>query len=216
MTIYTDNILFIHIPKTAGTSVINEIKKSRTVYHVANDRTKNDNYHSTAKDCFTSVPQIQKLYKFTIVRNPWDRACSWYFFRKKIVEKEINRLKVGKKSKKLANNLQDLKLEMLFLNSGFNDWLSKYIYSTWDFTWFSLSHDQHTWLDGIELDKIFKFENLYEELKSIDVLNLSNLKHMRKSLNNKNDFRLIYNKDSIDLIEKIYKKDIKKFGFKFE
>lgn len=216
MTIYTNKILFVHIPKTAGASIIKKIKKNERIYNVLNNRTENDNYHSTAKDCLTAVPQIQNLYKFTIVRNPWDRACSWFYFRKNIIEKEIKLIKSGKKSKKCVNNLQDLEYEMSSMKIDFNNWLIKYINLSWDYTWFSLSHDQHTWLEGLSFDKIIKFENLNQELEIMSILDMSNLPHRHRSINSIEDYRSIYNQTSIDLIEKIYKKDIKKFGYKFE
>ena len=216
MAIYTDKILFVHIPKTAGASIIKKIKKTNTIHKVKNNRTVDDNYHSTANDCINTVPNISNLYKFTVVRNPWDRATSWFYFRKEILETEIKLITSGQKSKRVINNLELLNTELSIMNNGFNEWLSIYINSPWDYTWFSLSFDQHSWLDNINFDKIIKYENLNEDLRSVKFLDFSNLPYRHKSKNYITDYRQLYNTASIDLIQKVYKKDIEKFGYKFE
>ena len=66
--------IFIHIPKTGGTSIENALlggKKQPT-------RIK----HKRAKDYLKQYPKEWKQYfKFTVIRNPWDWMVSWYYWR---------------------------------------------------------------------------------------------------------------------------------------
>lgn len=211
MSIFTTHHLFIHIPKTAGASIITTIKTQQKINKVPNNRTVYDNYHSTANDCIPYIKNIDELFKFTVVRNPWDRATSWFFFRKGVIENNINNPK-----KVLTNDKALLEKELEIMNQGFNYWLEEYISQPWDFTWFSLANDQCTWLDNIDLNLVIKYENLNEELSNIPNLNLEKLPKRHQSKNSKVDYRKLYNNNSIDTIQKIYKRDIERFGYNFE
>ncbi len=74
--------IYIHIPKTAGTSVeqfLRENGKNGLQYHgVRNGRSM---HHFSAFDLKHENPYIYSLYyKFTIVRNPYDRLLSEYYW----------------------------------------------------------------------------------------------------------------------------------------
>lgn len=64
-------VIFIHIPKCAGCSIEKAF----------NEKLMN---HETAENIYEKAPNLwNKYYKFTIVRNTWDRFVSMYHFRKK-------------------------------------------------------------------------------------------------------------------------------------
>lgn len=72
------NSLFIHIPKTAGTSI------AKAVYG-------EDPWHYTLGEySYVSQKTLKQLYKFAIVRNPYDRLASTYKYSFKQVRSHPN------------------------------------------------------------------------------------------------------------------------------
>lgn len=203
-------LVFIHIPKTAGQSIYSVFQDH--CIHIPNDRTSNSNYHSTLKDTESFV-DIENYKIFTVVRNPWNRAASWYFFRRKILLLSIKRSNSNKIINKIEfNNLKD-PVKEYELMSDFNLWLHTYMYEPWDFTWFSLADPQLHWLEGKNsIDQIFKFESLSEDFKATFDIDLPK---KNQSSVSKVAWREIYSQDSIKLIEKVYEKDIDRFEYKF-
>lgn len=206
MTVYSENnkILFVHIPKTAGKSIRKALGPFK---EVKNKITKNNNYHSTYSHCESSIKDFDSYFKFTVVRNPWDRACSWFFFRKNLVEKNLNG-----KLKNLRKDRIDLIREYDLMNDDFNVWLEEYIEVPWDFTWFSLSHSQITWISNVDhFDKICRFETLSRDLNELNI----SILHHNKSDNRELLYRELFNDHSKKLIEKYYEEDIDLFKYVF-
>ena len=64
-----NNLIFVHIPKNAGTSIQEKFKMEQA------------GGHQTAEQMRTENPQLWKDYSsFCVVRNPWDRMVSNYYY----------------------------------------------------------------------------------------------------------------------------------------
>lgn len=93
--------LFIHIPKTGGSSLtwmlryyvnnihginINELETKKGwqgLFHI-------NGQHSSYQDNSEIIQQKQGYFKFAFVRNPWDLAFSWYLALSRESTKEIS------------------------------------------------------------------------------------------------------------------------------
>jgi len=86
------NWLFIHTPRTGGNSVqsvlacYSEDQLTRRVFQDGIERfgvqgSYTGNKHFRLQDYADTVPPeiFSKLFKFTVARNPWARAISWFF-----------------------------------------------------------------------------------------------------------------------------------------
>lgn len=137
--------------------------------------------------------QFSQYFKFTIVRNPWDRAYSWY--------KNVTKDEVQKKRLKIKDG------------ESFEDALLKNIGK-------DMLRPQTYWIkkfDGtIELDFIARFENINDDFQTISrLLNLKgvSLPHELKSFGS--SYKDQYNEKTKTLIADFYSEEIRIFNYKF-
>jgi hypothetical protein len=91
------NAIFIHIPKTGGTSVLRmfglgpEPDQFDIFYHMTEDF---EYDHASARYIKSQIPDVyEQCHKFALVRNPYDRLVSEYFW--KIKDKDTRGFEVG-------------------------------------------------------------------------------------------------------------------------
>ena len=177
MIIEEHKAIFIHIPKNAGTAI--ESLFGNNYFKIQPDK------HADIHEIKILFPEVYKSYrKFTIIRNPYDKMVSWYFYLKR----------------NLGENHEVLK---------FNEWIkdpSQFWHADDPIHFLD---PQHTWID--DTVEIIKFENLNKELnvffgKDIDlpVINKSNHDH----------FSSYYNKESFNIIYNRYKEDFTRYNYK--
>lgn len=211
--------VFIHIPKTAGNAIWKTSKSMYPVEIIKNNRC-NRNYHSKLLDFEQSyLDNIENLFIFSFVRNPWSRICSWYFFRKNILEKELQIFnKTGKlPAKKVIDNVDKINKEYNMMCESFDNWLFAYYDTPWDYTWFKISDTQSSWLRSskLKVNKIIKTENIDQELHNVPAFANVNLPKTNKSKKSISSYQELYTKKSKKFIHNLYEEDIDNFKYTF-
>jgi len=190
--------IFIHIPKTAGRSIITALSTKYKTEQIVNNDTTTDNYHSTINHAKQLV-DTSDYNVFTIVRNPYDRVCSYYNFRKRKIETG----KIGSEEEIAASQ------------RGIEYWFDGYASNNWEGTWFGCYNNQVEWID--DSVQIIKFENI----KNIDTMPLFSGVTMPKTKYNKSDNHKIKNyKDVISSklrkrINHMFERDFETFKYQW-
>lgn len=194
------NLTFIHIPKTAGTSIgewlLNKV--------VNDENTKIVNYdgHETLD---MILADNVKNYTIVSVRNPWARIYSLYCYASKETSPFPNTKLWIDYYHKTTNK------ELTF--SNFLENLSEIkARPTW---WFTMDRPQTDWIKG-GADLIIKFESLEEDFKKVremfdDFTTPLQTHHMYDYPN----YRDYYTTETKNLIEKVFEEDIDTFKYTF-
>ncbi|WP_309495539.1 sulfotransferase family 2 domain-containing protein [Sulfurovum sp.] len=187
--------IFIHIPKTAGTSIWRVLLKNKT---------KRD--HIPYSAFLSADPEkFNSYYKFTFVRNPWDRLVSGYEY-----------LLQG------GNKTGDLYFQDLFMKKY--DTFDKFVLNYLDkdkIHEHGLFGPQYLYIydykGKCQVDFVGRFENIEQDfLKVVKHLNINDkLPHTNKS--KRNDYTSYYtNKEVLNKVSDLYKKDIELFNYTFD
>lgn len=171
--------IFIHIPRNAGCSVCHALGKGHN--HTSN--------FETIKEIRKKSPiAVLSYYKWTIVRNPWDRELSLYHYA---LEKNlVNSISFEEYLKLIKNKeVQDLTLQR-----------NQIEYFTED--------------NYVEVDQIVRLEYISGAWKKVcKQLNIepNALEHINESAGTQNH----YTKKCIDLVAEIRKQDIEFLNYDY-
>jgi len=192
LTNHKKKFIFVHIQKTAGSSITNALKKDKNTIRTCRQ-------HTFLNDCYYN----KDYFKFCFVRNPWDRLVSWY--------NHINF--AGKQNTFYIYILDNSKnfSEFLTLTNVIKDFGMKK----------SISINQLEYISDDEgnvlTDYIGKFESINEDILEIGKkigYNDFTIPHINKFPHK--DYRTYYTDKEIELVQEMYKRDIDYFGYKFD
>jgi len=186
-------IIFIHIPKTAGISLVKSIFGDVTL----------EGHRSVSfyKQVFGN--RYSDFFTFTIVRNPWDRLYSAYKFLEK-GGMNIHDKNAFETHLSIYRDFED------FVLNGLNKKIT-----------LEIMHliPQHEFVcdknGKIIVDHIGRFENLNKSIEKINDILKSDFKLEHHNKTDKKDYKDIYTTKMIEKVHQIYQKDIDIFEYKF-
>jgi len=193
------NSTYIHIPKTAGTSIALAIYKDKSIGHGHYP------YHEFARE---DLDFYNNSFKFAFVRNPWERLVSSYFYSSSPPAGVSNRtFLVSEYINSRADNFLDF-VSLLSVDKRLQRWSHMLPQSNFIFNG-----------DELMVDFIGKFDKLNEDIllvaKSLK-LNLDDVKiqHINKS-KSRGHYSDFYDQAAIDFVGDFYAKDIAAFGYDY-
>jgi hypothetical protein len=209
---YENKLEFIHIPKTGGSS----IEKLGKKYNI-NWGMYNKNYLIETKKSSSIWHQISFLYKnnnFTLIRNPYDRIISEFFYRYKIITNNKN-LKYNKLIYIDNPNQISINEFKLWLNESLKKYnISKYIYDSHLIPQSEYIYDKN---GNQRIEYIFKLEddfknNLDHLFKKYNLnININDLSHYNVTDKTFNKYDL--DQYTLDIIYNFYETDFINFNY---
>lgn len=185
-------IIFIHIPKNAGTFITN------ILYNLDEELDTSHLGHIKSKDAIILIESIWDKYtKFCVIRNSWDFSVSLFSYIKQ------HHLHESIKNMSYSDYIS-------FININ-NFGIKQYDY---------VSDDNDKIIIDYLIDFNDLENNLIKFFNTIIKIDLDTImKAIPKSKINKSiretDYNFYYDEKNIELVYDIYKKDIEKFNFKF-
>lgn len=194
-------LIFIHVQKTAGTSV-SEFLLSNLM------ATRNGGKHEYAVEVKSRIPEEiwQDCFKFSFVRNPWDRLASWYLHMNK------HHTKPG------DNPFFDY---LLSVGDTFENFVlhgDQTIATPWgERNLFTNQFDQLSSGGQLLMDFVGKFESLESDweliLDKIGYTGEAKLPHVNAIP--RKHYRDLYTERAREVVEEKFQKDISLFGYSF-
>jgi hypothetical protein len=188
--------IFIHIPKTGGISV------SKSLFgNLAGGHRKLEIYQIV----FTKR-EFNNYFKFTFVRNPWDRLVSAYFYMKKGGTNDRDRIWAEQN----LSNYYDFDIFV-------KNWINRENIETCIHFVPQYSFVCEPGSSSPRVNFIGYFEHLQEDFCYISKklgLNTS-LFHYNKTMANKIDYRSFYSEATRKIVAEVYRRDIEIFGYDF-
>lgn len=179
-----NNLTFVHIPKSAGSSVVEWLSKNFEY-----ERIKGHPNLSMIKE------QWEVGRTFSVVRNPWSRMVSAYFYLKQYgFYWEDNNIK----------SVDDFPSWEMFID--------KLDYDTK--SWNSLTTNQCEWIQP-SVDYILKAETLTEDFKLIQDLMCCHAPLPYINTSQHDDYRVYYTDLQRNKIANIFQKDIELYSYTF-
>ena len=196
--------IFIHNPKCAGNSIAKSLEIGQYAAPARGSLEYKLQYH---QDLLTHKKLINEhtykhYYKFSIVRNPFDRVVSAYFWYKQTDRKDNKHVR-----RVLPDTFSEYVLNLKELQTLPAIKKHSHFFCQYDTVFNGISSD---------LDFIGRFETIESDIDDISRdLHIDKivLPHINKKQHR--HYREYYNQDTIDIVEDLFKNDLKHFKYTF-
>lgn len=211
MVCHEHRCVFVHIPKTGGTSIQRVLMPAVRVYM----DTSHDTFtgwseqhkiwmqHATAQQIVMlheSSDTLKSYYKFCFVRNPWDRALSDYLWLRE---------DIGTSDTFLDYLLERGDFEPVLQHKNTRDWRGDHVAPQSNYT-----HDHH---DVQLVDYVGRFEDLQTCFNKVcDRINMTpcQLPHVNRT--DHRHYTSYYDCQTREIVSRKYARDIQLFGYKYD
>jgi hypothetical protein len=215
----TRNLLFVHIPRTGGTSIerllglFNAENLWNIGPHSPFEATGKSPQHFTYRELEAILPQdvISRTYKFAFVRNPWDRflseflwrrrmhALKWFSFSKSLYDHGY--LRSFDEFAQILKVVQESRNDLLYGLDGHLDTQTSFVVDR---------------SSNVALDFIGRFEQFERDVWNVlKAVGIPKLEIPHENTTNHLKYQLHYSSSGRGLVESFYAVDIQRFGYKF-
>lgn len=192
----SDQLIFIHIPKTGGNSIRNLLLKN----------IKGQKYnptHFTYDQAVQAIPEISLKKSFCIVRNPFDRFVSLYRF---ICRNHRLRKWFGENFLQIKEDINTME-----------KFIDNFVMPDQAFSGHNHFTQQITWANNVQ--HIFKLEEPSSIMKFLSEFGINDqLPHLNsREIPSYEDnlYRSYYNQRTKNIIQEKFKDDLQKFKYEF-
>lgn len=190
-----NKVIFIHVPKVAGTGLQKSLGFSVGHTHLYIYELKNRK-------------NFNEYFKIGFVRNPWDRLVSAFFYIKQGGNKSDYDLMLKDKLERVDT------FEKFVLELDNNIEFRKEILNIIVFS------SQYCWLMNlmgeVGVDYVGRFENLEEDFLILkEKLHRKDAKLKKHNTSNHKPYWTYYNEETVEIVRKIYSKDVIAFNYDF-
>jgi len=197
-----NNFIFIHIPKTGGTSIEraldSDVKLEHSDSHSGNfeGNTLIDGKHWRTQDYQTNFPNLfDSYFKFMFIRNPWDRLASRYEWQKLTMPKShFNYQKITERTFKEFVQQRSLAISQ------------KWCY-------LDLMEDAS---GNRVIDFVGRFENLQNDFDAVcDTIGVPRQQLLNSNHIQRKHYTEYYDEETREIVAKHHARDIEYFGYEF-
>ncbi len=191
--------VFVHIPKTGGSTISSILRRPNALSLHKHDPSPAISKHASVFEHLEHLgPKSGDFFKFSFVRNPWDRLVSAYHY---VAERRTS-------------------MESVTNHETFEDFLASFIEEPSQFLNTKYFRPQSSYLvndDGeMPLDFLGRFETFEKDLgvvlREIGSRRMF-FRHRKKS--QRRDYRDYYTAQSSKAVGEVYFRDVQNFGYEF-
>lgn len=188
-------VIFIHNKRAGGSSISTWLKQNFDGYRAYGKHHK-----------FSKLNEFdQKLgLSFAVVRNPWERCVSAYFYQKRKIDERTAKILRGKTRKYKIHEIEETKKQF---DKEFHEWLIE------NQNWNYLTVSQQSVIEGVDI--VLRFENLIEDFKKIQTYLECFEPLSHKNTSTHNPYRDYYTQEAADIVAEKCKIDIERFNYRF-